>query len=473
MMNKLRTRLILLILGGAIFSIILVSVITNITLFGKFGSYMRGEQENRLVEVVQLIEQSYALNNGWTERALDNIRISPIINSFDIEIRDQDNNLVFSRYMGNAMIRMHNEMASRMGHGVMGRNSGGMMYNSLRNENYRIEEYTLAVNNEGVGTVSIGHIGPYLVSEREIELARGMNTSIFYGAIIAIITAILLGMYSAKIFSKPILQITKTANRIREGELEDKVVLNSSILELQELAQSINHLAKSLYEQEGLRKRLTSDISHELRTPLTILQTHIEAMRDGIWKPTQDKLEICEEEVLRLIRLVDELKHLTDIENHKLTVEVQQYPLSKDLTQIIEGFRYSFQEKNIQLSADIKEDVEIYGDRDKIRQVLINLISNALKFTNPGGRVYIALASDDHQIEITVEDTGIGLDEKDLPYIFERFYRSDLSRNRKTGGAGVGLTIAKTLAEAHGGKITVESKKDEGTKFTVVLPIKN
>lgn len=473
MINKLRARLILLILGGAIFSIVLVSVITNITLFGKFDLYMRDEQKNRFREVVQVIEQSYELNNGWTDRALDNIRISPIIHGFDIEIRDQDNNLIFSRYMGNAMIQMHNEMSARMGHGMMGRNRGGMMHNNLRDENYRIEEYTLTANNESIGVVSIGHIGPFLVSEREIEFARGMNTSIFYGAIISIFTAILLGMYSAKIFSKPILQITKAANRIREGKLDDKVELNSSIVELQELSQSIKHLAKSLGEQETLRKRLTSDISHELRTPLTVLQTHIEAMRDGIWEPTQDKLEICEDEVLRLIRLVDELKYLTDIENHKLILEIQQYPLSKDLNQIIESFRYSFQEKNIQLNTDIQENLQFSGDRDRIRQVLINLISNALKFTNPGGKVYIALASDENQIEITVEDTGIGLDEKDLPYIFERFYRSDLSRNRKTGGAGIGLTITKTLVEAHGGKIIVESEKDVGTKFTILLPKKN
>ncbi|SNS06790.1 Signal transduction histidine kinase [Anaerovirgula multivorans] len=473
MINKLRTRLILLILGGAIFSIILVSVITNITLFGKFDLYMRDEQENKLGEVIQLIEQSYVLNNGWTDRALDNIRISPIIYSFDIEIRDQDNHLIFSEYMENAMIRMHSEMSARMGHGMMRRNHSNMVQNNLRDENYTIEEYALTVNNERVGTVSIGHIGPFLVSEREIEFARGMNTSIFYGAIISILAAILLGMYSTKIFSKPILQITEAANSIREGKLNDKVELNSSIVELQELSQSINHLATSLSEQELLRKRLTSDISHELRTPLTILQTHIEAMRDGVWEPTQDKLEICNNEVLRLIRLVEELKHLTDIENHKLTLEIQQYALSKDLTQIIESFRYSFQEKRIQLNADIQEKVQVYGDRDKIRQVLINIISNALKFTNPEGKVSVVLTADNNQIVITIEDTGIGLDEKDLPYIFERFYRSDLSRNRKTGGAGIGLAIAKNLIEAHGGKITAESKKNEGTKFTVLLPQKS
>jgi len=434
---------------------------------------MRNEQENRLEEVVGLVEQSYTLNNGWTEAALENISISPIIYNFDIEIKDENNNPIFTYYMKNTMIQMHNEMMGRMGNDMMRRIGSRIKGNNIRDENYIIDEYELLFNNEKIGTITVGHIGPFLVSESEIEFTKGINMSIFYGAVISVIASILLGMYSAKIFSRPILKITEAANEIREGKLNTRVEIPNNILELQELSQSINHLSKSLSDQEGLRKRLTSDISHELRTPLTILQSHIEAISDGIWEPTKDKLDICKNEVIRLIKLVEELKHLTDIENHKLTLEIQQYSISNDLNEIVESFKYQFRQKEIKLNSNIKENVQIYGDRDKIKQGVVNLLSNALKFTNSGGEVSIVLLEHIEEVEITVKDTGIGIAEQDLPYIFERFYRSDTSRNRKTGGAGIGLTITKTLIEAHGGNITAESKKHNGTKFTIILQKSN
>jgi signal transduction histidine kinase len=217
---------------------------------------------------------------------------------------------------------------------------------------------------------------------------------------------------------------------------------------------------------------LTQDISHELRTPLTILQSHIEAISDGIWEPTPEKLAICKNEVERLIKLVEQLKDLTDIENHTIAREIERYNLSESIMQILEAFTLEFKEKDIKLVTNITQNVYIYGDKDKIGRAIINIISNALKYTNPWGSVYVSLNDAKNDIKITIEDTGIGIDQKDLPYIFERFYRSDESRSRKTGGTGIGLTIAKTLIETHGGKITVESQKGRGTRFTVVLPKK-
>ena len=387
MLNKLRTRLILLILGGTIFSIVLVSIIANITLFNKFDLYMRHEQEHRLREIIKLVEQSYIQNEGWTEKTLENIRVSPLINNFDIEIKDQKNNIIFTQNMDNSMIRLHHDMMQRMEHNMLG--SHYNMMGNLRNENYITEQYEIKYKNENIGIVTLGHIGPFLVSEREIEFTKGINASIFYGAVISIFVSILLGLYSSAIFSMPILKITEAANRIREGRLNTKIEIPNSVLELQDLTRSINHLSSSLSHQETLRKRLTSDISHELRTPLTILQTHIEAITDGVWEPTQDKLNTCRDEVLRLIKLVDELRHLTDIENYNLSLDINQYSFSEDLQIQIQNFFNPFQLKGVELITDIQEDILIKGDRDKIRQGIINLLSNALKFTTEGGIVIV------------------------------------------------------------------------------------
>ncbi len=469
--------MILLILGGSIFSIVLVSVITNINVLKNFDSYMRNEQMARINKIIELIEQSYELNNGWSHETIEKIDTSPLVGDFDVEIRDTNNNLITTCYMENSTVERNSNMMNRMGHGMMhGRdfnitnNISSKIEQNAEDENYNAEEYSLISNNKNIGTATIGYVGPFLISESEIEFTRGINMSILYSSIISVIIAILLGMYSSEIFSKPILQITNAANNIRKGNLDTKVELSNNIIELQELSESINHLSKSLSEQEVLRRRLTSDISHELRTPLTVLRTHIEAISDGVWAPTQDKLNICRGEVVRLIKLVEQLKNLTDIENHKLDLEITNYPISNDLEEIVKSFKYQFDEKGIRLNSNIQKNIKIEGDKDKIKQVFVNLLSNALKFTNSGGEVKVGLKENNYNIEINIEDTGIGMEEKDIPYVFERFYRSDISRNRKTGGSGIGLTITKSLIEAHKGKISVESKKDEGTKFKIMLP---
>lgn len=471
-MNRLRTRLTLLILGGAVFSILLVSIIANGTILKNFDTYMEKEQEKRLESFLELVRESYASNNGWTRATFNEIRNSSLIRNFDIEIKDGDNNLVFTYNMENTMVQMHNEMMNRMGHGMMRRSSQSILDQNLRGENYVVDQYEMVVDNQRIGSITIGHVGPFLISESDIEFTKGVNNAILYGAMISIAATILLGIYSSKIFLVPILKITQSANDIREGKLDTEVTTSNNITELKDLSMSINHLSKSLKEQELLRKRLTSDISHELRTPLTILQSHIEAISDGIWEPTQDKLDICSDEVHRLIKLVDELKHLTDIENHQLDLEIQRYSLSKDLSEIVASFQPQFREKGILLSSHMKEDVEIDGDKDKIRQAVVNLISNAFKFTGSGGTVSVELLENQDKAEIIVKDTGMGIDQEDILYIFERFYRGDASRNRKTGGAGIGLSITKTLVEAHGGSITVASEKNEGTIFTIKLPPK-
>ncbi|QNO16729.1 HAMP domain-containing histidine kinase [Alkalicella caledoniensis] len=471
MLNKLRSRVILLVLGGAIFSIILVSIITNINLLGEFDTYMRNEHQDRLNNLIQVVEQSYTLNNGWTDDALKSVSSSPDIINFDIEIRDIYQNTIFTHFMESTIIKMHNDMMQRIGHGMMGRRQSEALDNRLRDDNYFVEGYDLIVDNKLVGTIIVGQLGPFIATEREVQFTRGINYSIFYSAVISILIAVIFGVHSSKVFSTPIIKITEAANKIREGNLGTHVEIDNSIDELKELSQSINHLSTSLANQENLRKRLTSDISHELRTPLTILQSHIEALSDGIWEPTPEKLDICKKEVVRLINLVEELRHLNEIENHDLVLNTQNFSLSDEILEITNSFEHSFKQENISLRVRIEDNIVYNGDRNKIRQVIINLLSNSMKFTNTEGLVNVNLVKANNNIKVIIEDTGIGIDENELPFIFERFYRTDQSRSRKTGGTGIGLSIAKTLVDAHGGKITVESEKGKGTRFIITLPI--
>lgn len=459
MINRIRTRLILIIISAIVFSILSISLIIHYNLSKKLDIYLEHEQQNRIVNILEIVKKNYELENSWSQKNIENIKLSPIIQGYDIVIKDKNNNIILTNYIGNDGLNSHMKMMSRMKN-MMNRKMG----------EYKLENHEIIVNDNLVGKIEIGYLGPFMISNSEIDLITGINSSIFYAALFSISLAILIGMFFSSYFTKPIMNITKAANNIREGKLEEIVDVETNIVELKDLSDSINHLAKSLNNAQILRKRLTSDIAHELRTPLTILKSHLEAINDGIWEPTKEILENFYIEVIRLIKLVEEMKYLNDIENHKLVISNEKVNLSKLILEVIEKFKYEFESKNITINNNIKEDIYINGDINKLNQIFINLLSNAVKFTNNSGEVSTSLFKKEDFIIVEIKDNGIGISSNDLPYIFERLYRGDVSRNRKTGGSGIGLTITKTLIEAHDGNIEVESEEGIGTKFIIRFP---
>jgi len=221
--------------------------------------------------------------------------------------------------------------------------------------------------------------------------------------------------------------------------------------------------------QESLRKRMSADVAHELRTPLATLQSHMEAMIDGIWEPDISRLKSCHEEIMRIGRMIGDLENLARFEGENLHLEKTEFELSQWAQAIVQNFEGDFQAKGVSIRLKASEQ-RVFADRDKLSQILVNLLSNALKYTDSGGMTEVCIQGDESIAELVVQDTGIGIPEEDLPYIFERFYRADKSRNRLTGGSGIGLTIAKSLVEAHNGTLSVESIFEKGTTLTVRIP---
>jgi signal transduction histidine kinase len=220
-----------------------------------------------------------------------------------------------------------------------------------------------------------------------------------------------------------------------------------------------------------LRKQFTGDLAHELRTPLATLRSQIEAFQDGIWEPTPQRLKQSHEELMRLVRLVNELEKLLAAENPQIKLEKTDIEAGTFLADAWEMFLPIFHQRGIELQMEPFEQEEWFkADKDKLVQILSNILNNALKYTPEGKVVSLAVLQEEDYVGFQIRDEGAGMDEDDIPYIFERFYRGDKSRDRKTGGVGVGLSIVKALMDAHKGKIQVKSKLKRGTTINLWFP---
>jgi signal transduction histidine kinase len=213
-------------------------------------------------------------------------------------------------------------------------------------------------------------------------------------------------------------------------------------------------------------------VAHELRTPLTNIRGYLEALRDGVVEPERTVIDSLHEEAMLLSHLVDDLQELSLAEAGGLTLERQPVVLADVVDRAIGAVRPRAEAEGIALRVDLSEDLPLVDvDPRRIGQVLRNLLDNGLTHTGPGGEIVVNAHAENEWVEVSVRDTGAGIAVEDLPYVFERFYRADRSRSRATGGAGLGLAIAKQLVEAHGGRIEVESEIGRGTRFTFTLPV--
>ena len=279
----------------------------------------------------------------------------------------------------------------------------------------------------------------------------------------------IIGSLLAARIARPIRKTVYIAKRISEGNYSIRFEGKTKLKELDELAVAINCLTEGLAEQENLRKRLTVDVAHELRTPLTTLASHLEAMIEGVWEPSVDRLQSCYEEISRLSGLVSDLERLAKTESDNLVLNKSDVDLMVIAHSCYDRYEIEAKKKNISLVIAGSSTI-VHADKDRLSQVMENLLSNAIKYTPEYGHIRIEVREAEESSIIMIEDDGIGIPEQELSLVFERFYRTDKSRNRKTGGAGIGLAIVKSIVTAHGGTVQAESSAEQGSRFTVTLP---
>lgn len=458
---KLSTQLSVGFALIALVMVTLVSFASNVLISRQFEKYVEEKQREFSDDLANSLIDQYDMQNAmWNLDYIHGFGMYALKDGYIIKLYDSNGTSVWDaenhdmtlchQIMSDIRLRMKNQNPQTEGDFVTHR-------------------YELKQGSVLIGYADISYYSPYSFNENDFRFVDSLNQILIVIGILSLISAAAAGILLAKHISGPIVKTKEITGEISDGNYKARVLSESKTKELCELTKSVNHMAEMLGEQETLRKRLTTDIAHELRTPLANVSSQLEAIIEGVWEPTPERLGNCYQELGRISNLVSDLERLRRIEDENLKLKLEPVDI-RELSEIVRAaFETELTEKGLTCLIE-GEHVAVFGDRSRIHQVIDNLLSNAIKYSMQGGEIRIEIRKSPEYGILTVEDHGIGIAQKELPLIFERFYRTDRSRQRKTGGAGIGLTIVKAIVEAHGGTITVESEEGRGSRFTVSLP---
>jgi signal transduction histidine kinase len=469
----LRTRLTLSYVLVALLCVLMVSVLANGVLESSFRRYVRDSQARQVQQVVTQIGGQYSGNGSgavvgaWDEAGMTAIGMNALEQGMIVKVADTQGRTVWDATVHNngLCVQMITHMAQNM----------SSRYPNWRGS-YTENVYPVRSSFANVGVVTIGSYGPFFLNDQELAFINSLNLLLLWVTLAAMVLAVLIGSISARRITIPLARVADATQRIARGQRNVLIGEKTRVRELDGIASSVNDLSRALGSQEALRRRLTADVAHELRTPLATLQSHLEALIDGVWQPDHARLAGLHEETLRINRLVTDLEKLAHFEGDEGSLNRTLTDVRSLVAGVVRNHESQFREKGVALlltpatGEPRGTGSALAVDPDKLSQAVINLLSNALKYTRAGGTVSVRVDSRASGTDISVSDTGIGIDPQDLPRVFERFYRADNSRSRATGGAGIGLSIAKAIVEAHGGTISASSQPGRGSEFTISLP---
>jgi len=338
---------------------------------------------------------------------------------------------------------------------------------------YQADMINQPYSNGGVVTEPFGpEANPQTIYQRLVSFPKTELVFRLVRILLSIsLVGILVGIISSRGLAAPLRNLAVAARAVGSQDLSQRIEVRGTD-EVREVAIAFNAMAAELEEAEELRNNMLADIAHELRTPLSVIQGNLRAILDDVFD--LDKVEVARlyDQTRQLSRLVGDLHDLALLEANQFSLNLTELNMVDLIQGISEIYLPIFEDQDVQLQLDLPDKVSVvWGDQARLTQCVNNLFNNALRHTSKGGEVRVGLSEDDNWIEISVSDNGAGIEEEHIPYVFDRFYRVDSDRNRKTGGTGLGLAITQALVTAHKGNIAVTSGgKNRGSQFTIQIP---
>ena len=452
MVNRVLSLRLRLILG---FALILALALGSVSVYvSKVAEregldFERRREEVRKHRIERLVSRSYDHDRNWKEVQWVLDRTGPVFAS-RIIVRDRHGKVVGDT---------HPEHGPPAG---------------LTRSKTTPGEWPIVFGDEEVGTLGVTAVeGPEGVDEPAVSrLVHSLNEHLLWTGIIAGAGGLALVSLVSRQMLAPLQALGGVASRLGRGDLNQRAV-DSGPREVRRLARSFNRMAEDLQDAEERRRNLVADVAHELRTPLFNIQGYLEAVKDGLLEPNEETIDTIHQQALQLGRLVEDLRLLAQAEGGALHLDLEPDSLTEVARGTVEGARARAETNGIELRYEESMPLPlVVMDRSRIAQVIGNLLDNAIQHTREGGIVTVSAGlGQNGEAVVRVADQGEGIPEEALPMVFERFYRVDPSRARTTGGAGLGLTIAKRLVEAHGGEISAESVLGEGSTFSFTLPL--
>ncbi|MGE5237671.1 MAG: sensor histidine kinase [Chloroflexota bacterium] len=436
---------------AVILSALLSHVFFERAILKDFDGYVQGVKDDQSRWILSSVEECYR-DGRWDRKALSESVHWAMMLGLGVKVLAPDGTEIISSHQ--IMESLSDTMKHRM---------EDLFHASVQGST--VEKYPLMHRGTPVGTLIAYHFDKRDLREKEDRFRQ--RTANFFFVTISIAGGGLLALawLFSRHLSKPITQLQHAAEEIAKGDF-DIHITHSSRDEVGKLSESFAKMADSLRREDDLRKRLMSNVAHELRTPLTIMKAHVEALSDGVIS-TNEGIESIRSEIDRLIRLVSGIENVTMAEASFFgKADLTEVSLKEFLTGIVGDMLPAFKDKDLTAEVIKGDDISVVTDAGKLETIMRNLLSNSLKFTDAGG-VVVTYKSEGEIFCVEVEDSGRGIPEQDLPFVFERFYKGAVPQ---TGGLGLGLAIAKELAQAMGGKISVTSVPGKGTRFTVTFP---
>ena len=418
-----------------------------------------GSTEARVARLKLALEEHYARNKGWYQVQPFLERVGPVYGK-RLVLKDKDGQIVGDSRRDKKGFPPGRSRSNR-GITIYMSEADPKLASIIADKKREVGELTVASDD----------LPERLVEPPLSRLSQTVNRSLLWAGLVAGGGGLLLvTMMSSKALA-PVRTLTGAARRLGGGDLSQRVSVRGED-EVGQLARTFNSMAEGMERAETQRRGLVADVAHELRSPLSNIQGTIEAMRDGLMDRGDTSLDMLHEQTLHLSHLVDDLGLLAQAEAGDLSLDIRPDSVADAASRSVEAFRARAEEKGVALTLGESKDVPLaMMDRQRVQQVIGNLLDNAIRHTCEGGSVNVDFGVEGSEfVSVAVEDNGVGIAEDELPLIFDRLHRVDPSRSRQTGGAGLGLTIAKRLVEAQGGTISADSKIGRGTRFVVGLP---